>query len=94
MSDDKSKNGRISLSTVAVIVGLIAGPFAVWGTLNAEAGRTKEKVDQLERRQAEDRRSIKEDQHEIKRDVKETREAVQKILIKLEAQEARERSRR
>jgi Na+/glutamate symporter len=93
MSEDK-KNGRNHLATVGVIAGLIAGPFMVWGTLNAEAGRQKEKIEQLEKRQAEDRSSFRRDQQEIKNDVKEVKQDVQTILRKLDSMDAAQRARR
>ena len=92
MSDEK-KNGRFHVATALTIVGLIAGPFVVWGTLNAEAGRQKEKIEQLEKRQAEDRATFRRDQNEIKQDVKEVKTEVQQIRILLEriSREGRQR---
>ena len=87
MSDEK-KNGRIHLSAIAVIVGLIGGPFVVWGTLNAEAGRQKEKIEQLEKRQQEDRRDTRQNISEVKEHVKAIDQATQQILQEVRAMKA------
>lgn len=83
MADEK-RNGRTLLATAGVIVGMIAGPFAVWGTLNAEAGRQKEKIEQLEKRQAEDRKEVKEQLRRIEAKTENTDKNVQEIRILLE----------
>ena len=87
MSDEK-KNGRISLSTVATIAALIGGPFIVWGALNAEQGKQKEKVEQLEKRQAEDRRATRESINELKEHSKTIDHATQLILQEIRAMKA------
>jgi hypothetical protein len=81
-------------------IGLVASLFiaaagALWH-LSGETADTKRRVETVEKRQVEDRETIRRDQHEIKTDVKEIKDAVQKILIRQESQEAarsvRERS--
>ena len=69
----------------------VAGAVGFWH-LSGETADTKRRVDQVEKRQAEDRAEIKADQKEIKADVKEMKEEVQRIRILLERL-GRERSR-
>lgn len=73
-------------AAVALLIALAAGAVAY--------GQVKEKVTTLEKRQDEDRAAVRQDQREIKQDVKDTREAVQRVLIKLEAMEAVQRAER
>lgn len=90
MSDQK-KNGRVSLTTIAVIVGIIGGPLAVWGESQLERGATKEKLTQMEKRQADDRRDTRQNISEVKEHVKQIDQNVQVILQKITAMEAVQR---
>jgi uncharacterized protein HemX len=93
LSDEKSKNGRLSLATaisLVVAVASIGGSWFVWGQ---QTGRLTEKVETLEKRQAEDRATFRRDQGEIKNDVKEVKQDVQTILRKLDSMDAAQRAR-
>lgn len=93
-AQDEKKNGRISLSTVAVIFGIIGGPLAVWGDAQRESGSTKEKLTQLERRAQEDRKNTREAISEVKEHVKLIDQNTQMILQKLTAMEAVQKAER
>jgi hypothetical protein len=88
MAEDNNKNGRFSITNVLTILGMGAGLLGVWGTLSADNARTKERVDQLEKRVDVERQDTKADVKEIKSDVRATNEAVQLILRKLDVMEA------
>jgi hypothetical protein len=90
----KGKHGRISLSTIAIIVGMIAGPLAVWGDSQKERGTTNEKLTTLERRQNEDRKDTRAAISEVKEHVKLIDHNTQIILQKITAMEAVQRSER
>lgn len=94
MSDDSKKNGRLSLSTLAVIVGMIGGPLAVWGDGQRESGQAREKISNIEKRQEEDRRLTRENVNEVKEHVKQIDQATQIILQKITAMEAVQRAER
>lgn len=85
---EEHKNGRVSITNVLTILGMVAGLLGVWGTLAADNARMKERVDQLERRVENERQDTKADVKEIKSDVKATNENVQLILRKLDVMEA------
>lgn len=85
---EEQKNGRVSVTNVLTILGMVAGLLGVWGTLAADNARMKERVDQLERRVENERQDTKTDVKEIKSDVKATNENVQLILRKLDVMEA------
>lgn len=87
MADEK-KNGRISLQTIAVVVGIIGGPLAVWGESQLERGSTKEKLTQIEKRQEEDRRDMRANVNEVKEHVKQIDQSTQLILQELRAMKA------
>lgn len=90
----EKKHRHISLSTVAVIVGIIGGPLAVWGEGQIERGSTKEKLQQLERRAQEDRRDTRQNINEVKEHVKLIDQNTQMILQKLTAMEAVQKAER
>lgn len=94
MSDDSKRNGRLSLSTVALIVGIIGGPLAVWGDGQRDSGQTREKIFNIEKRQEEDRRDTRQNINEVKEHVKQIDQATQLILQKLTAMEAVQRAER
>ena len=87
MSDEK-KNGRFHIGTAVIILGMIGGPLAVWGDAQLERGSTKEKLQQIEKRQAEDRRSTRENLNEVKEHVKTIDQSTQLILQELRAMKA------
>lgn len=91
---DEKKNGRISLSTVAILVGIIGGPLAVWGDGQREIATTKEKLSQLERRAHEDRKNTRESISEVREHVKLIDQNTQLILQKITAMEAVQREER
>lgn len=93
MADEK-KNGRLPLSTVALIVGIIGGPLAVWGESQLERGATKEKITTIERRQEEDRRVTRENISEVKDHVKIIDQNTQIILQEIRAMQAVQRAER
>ena len=89
MSDDNKKNGRhFHIGTAVIILGMIGGPLAVWGEAQLERGSTKEKITQIEKRQAEDRRSTRENLNEVKEHVKTIDQSTQLILQELRAMKA------
>ena len=88
MAADDHKNGKISLTTVLTILGMLAGLAGVWGTLSADNASVKQRVIELERRVENDKQETRADVKEIKTDVKSTNEAVQLILRKLDVMEA------
>lgn len=94
MSQDEKKNGRISLSTVAIVVGIIGGPLAVWGDSQKERGTTNERLQNVERRQNEDRKDTRSAISEVKEHVKLIDHNTQIILQKITAMEAVQRSER
>ena len=87
MSEEK-KNGRFHIGTAVIILGMIGGPLAVWGDAQLERGSTKEKLQQIEKRQAEDRRSTRENLNEVKEHVKTIDQSTQLILQELRAMKA------
>ena len=93
-ASDEKKNGRISLSTIAVVVGIIGGPLAVWGDSQSERGQTKERLTNIERRQSEDRKDTRAAVSELKEHVKLIDHNTQIILQKITAMEAVQRSER
>lgn len=104
MNDPIDKTGRFkwwkgeesrhpSLGNILTIIGMLGGLVGVWTTLAADNRETKTKVDQLERRQIEDRTEQKRDVREVKQDVKTIDQNVQTILRKIEAMDARDRER-
>lgn len=93
-SVDEKRNGRISLSTVAIVVGIIGGPLAVWGESQLERGSTKERLSNVERRQNEDRKDTRSSISEVKEHVKLIDQNTQIILQKITAMEAVQRSQR
>lgn len=89
------ENGRnFSLKTVAVIVGIIGGPFLVWGESQVERGSTKERISNIERRQEEDRKATRESIGEVKEHVKIIDHNTQIILQTIKAMEAERRAER
>ena len=96
MAEEK-KNGRFHIGTAAIIIGMIGGPLAVWGESQLERGQTKEKIQQIEKRQSEDRRDTRQNLNEVKEHVKVIDQSTQLILQELRAMKAvqdAERSRR
>jgi hypothetical protein len=89
MSDEKKPgNGRVSL-TAGIAALVAAGSLLVWvGNLSGEQGAQKEKVEQLEKRLAEDREQQRRVTEEIKTDIKTIGADVQTILRKITAIEA------
>ena len=94
MSDEKKpSNGRVSL-TAGIAALVAAGSLLVWvGNLSGEQGKQREKVEQLEKRLAEDREQQRMVTGEIKSDVKRIGTDVQLILRKLDVIEAQNESR-
>ena len=88
MADENKKNGRFHIGTAVIILGMIGGPLAVWGEAQLERGSTKEKLQQIEKRQAEDRRSTRENLNEVKEHVKTIDQSTQLILQELRAMKA------
>ena len=78
--------------TALVIIGLIGGPLAVWGESQLERGRTKEKLEQVEKRQEQDRRDTRESLGEVNSHIKEIDQNVQIILQKITGMEAVQRA--
>ena len=93
MSEEK-KNGRFHISTAIIILGMIGGPLAVWGESQLERGQTKEKLQQIEKRQQEDRRNTRESIGEVKEHVKAIDQATQLILQEVRAMKAVQESER
>ena len=89
MADDNNKkNGRFHIGTAVIIIGMIGGPLAVWGESQLERGTTKEKIQQIERRQQEDRRDMRQNVNEVKEHVKTIDQATQMILQEMRAMKA------
>lgn len=89
MADDNNKkNGRFHIGTAVIILGMIGGPLAVWGESQLERGTTKEKIQQIERRQQEDRRDMRQNVNEVKEHVKTIDQATQMILQEIRAMKA------
>ena len=89
MADDNNKkNGRFHIGTAVIIIGMIGGPLAVWGESQLERGTTKEKIQQIERRQQEDRRDMRQNVNEVKEHVKTIDQATQMILQEIRAMKA------
>ena len=94
---EEKKNGRFHIGTAVIIIGMIGGPLAVWGESQLERGQTKEKIQQIEKRQSEDRRDTRQNLNEVKEHVKTIDQSTQLILQELRAMKAvqdSERSRR
>lgn len=85
---EENKNGRVSIPNALTIFGMLLGLGSTWGLLSAENARTKERIDQLEKRVDNDKQETRADVKEIKSDVRSTNEAVQLILRKLDVMEA------
>ena len=83
----------ISLGNILTILAMLGTIGGVWATLAADNSKRDLKIDQVEKRQEEDRKETKDTVREVKQDVKTIATDVQKILIKLEAAEVRERGR-
>jgi len=94
MAQEEKHRNAISISQVLVVLGLIGGPLAVWGEAQLERGTTKEKIQQIERRQDDDRRDQRQNVNEVKEHVKVIDQNVQIILQKITAMEAVQRSER
>lgn len=92
--DEKNKNGRVSIATVLAVVGIIVGPIAGWGAGEVKRGELVEKVNNLEQRQTEDRREVKERLQRIEDKTQRTDENVQQILRKLDVIESRQQQQR
>ena len=89
MADDNNKkNGRFHIGTAVIILGMIGGPLAVWGESQLERGTTKEKIQQIEKRQQEDRRDMRQNVNEVKEHVKTIDQATQMILQEIRAMKA------
>ena len=89
MADDNNKkNGRFHIGTAVIIIGMIGGPLAVWGESQLERGTTKEKIQQIEKRQQEDRRDMRQNVNEVKEHVKTIDQATQMILQEIRAVKA------
>lgn len=83
-----SLNGTTKWLSLTLAALIAMGSLLVWvGNISADAADTKRRVDNVEKRQEEDRRVIREDQREIKQDIKETKEQLQQIRILLERRE-------
>jgi hypothetical protein len=93
MADDKSKNGKIHTGTVLIILGLIGGPLAVWGESQLERGSTKERLQQIEKRAEEDRRTLRSEVVEVKEHVKLIDQNTQIILQELRVMQALQKQR-
>lgn len=84
---EEHKNNKVSISNILTILGMAGGLMLVWGNLNGENARTRERIDQIEKRVESERVDSKADVKEIKSDVKATNENVQLILRKLDVME-------
>ena len=93
MSEEK-KNGRISLATVAMIVGIVAGPLAVYSEAQVERGTSKERISNIEKRQDEDRKDTRQAISEVKEHVKVIDANTQIILQTIKVMEAEQRAER
>ncbi len=87
MAEEK-KNGRIHLSTILAIVGILGGPLLVWGDAQRKDGQVTEKLSTLEKRQHEDRMDTRQNINEVKEHVKQIDRATQEILQTIRAMEA------
>lgn len=91
MADEK-KNGRFHIGTAVIVLGMIAGPLAVWGDAQRKDGIRDEKITNVEKRQAEDRKDTRENLNEVKEHVKIIDQNVQTILQTIKAMEAVQRA--
>lgn len=90
MSDENNnkKNGRFHIGTAVILVGIIGGPLAVWGESQLERGETRQKINQLEKRAAEDRRAVRESLSEQNAQIRNIDQATQLILQEVRAMKA------
>ena len=88
-------NGHKFSLTLVLSCAVALSGLLVWvGSIAGDNAKTKQRLETVEERQKEDRHETKQAVKEIQQDTKETKEVVNKILIKLEAQEQREAARR
>lgn len=85
---DKERRHYISVGNVLTMLGIAGAIAASYATLSADNATTRQRITDLEHRNAETRQDLKETAHEIKSDVKEVKGDVQLILRKIDAIEA------
>jgi len=91
---DEKKNGRISLASVAMVVGIVGGPLAVYSEAQVDRGRSAERLQHIEKRQEEDRKDTRQAISEVREHVKIIDQNTQVILQSIKVMEAEQRAER
>lgn len=93
MAEEK-KNGRLTLTSFAMLVAIVGGPLAVWGDAQRKDGQREEQILTLQKQRDQDRSDTRTSINEVKEHVKLIDQNTQIILQEIRAMQAVQRAER